>query len=256
MLLISDNIIVDDTNYIISDNSLKRSNDNIENLSYYLSNGPDSSMESTNSFTSQYYPASNIVYAKSNIYNSSGELVFQGPVQGNGHHCCDDAVDGGHSALLGDGEPHSVQRDTHDKIIFDKALAQIQDHIGNSTQHRRKDGLPVTLLAGFMGDAAADKGHEEFKRKGEGGGGDVQGIGQVKEGGADAGCQTALDRPQKQAGQQAHHIAHVQPGGADGCGNMDLQKRRGHIDQRRHDADKGGLPGGDFLHEGHFLSGF
>ena len=55
------------------------------------------------------------------------------------------------------------------------------------------------------------------------------------------GGKTALDRPQQQAGKQAHHIAHMQPGRADGCGDLDLQESGGYIDQCRHNAGKGQL---------------
>ena len=95
-----------------------------------------------------------------------------------------------------------------------KAFAQVQHHIGDAASHRGQNVLAVILPPAAPGPShpAAHSGQQELEREGKGRRSDVRRIGQVVQGGADAGSQTAAHRTQRKAGQKAEDIAQMDAG--------------------------------------------
>ena len=132
----------------------------------------------------------------------------------NGDYRIDDRDNG----FLGDDGQHCGEREAKQKEMLDKTFGKIEKHVGKRAAEAAEQTAPAQGQAGcrivprgvlpqspvpsIIGlrrkgrcDFSADPCHEEFESEGEGGGGQIGGIRQVKKHGANAGGKPAAEGP-------------------------------------------------------------
>lgn len=178
----------------------------------------------------------------------------QKPPEGRRDEDRNHGVYAGNDSLLGDDGQHCGEGKTKQEAVLDKAFGKIEEHIGECAAKSAKQTAPmrgqIRACDATPGcrNFSAEPCHDEFEDEGEGGGGDVGGIGQVEKHGADARGKPAIKGAQKQAGKQAQHISHMDSCAVDGRGDRDLQEGGSDIDRRRHDAGQGDFFQRNFFH--------
>ena len=161
----------------------------------------------------------------------------------------DDRVEGGGGQLRDDGGQRGGGRQTFEQqAAIEVAFRQIQHGIGQSAGNGGDGCLAVApLILCFPNHQTNRQTVGALGQEGDPALGDVQGVGHVIDGRAEAGGQTAQPGAQQQSAEGAHDVAQVEGRGArdvDGQGNAQGGACHGQGGHQRHEYD---LSGRDFL---------
>lgn len=153
---------------------------------------------------------------------------LQGPPQSHAQRGCQD--DGHRAVEQGSGDlqrqsrrRHGSGETTHQQAVIRKGLEEIENVVGHAAQSRRDGAAPVSRRLPVLHGQTGYHTHNALGEEGDPALRSVGRVGQVIDGGTQAGGKTA-HRPQQQAGQAAHDVGQSKGGAAaDGDGHGDPQ---------------------------------
>ena len=178
-------------------------------------------------------------------------------------HTQDGGKDQSHNSVedsggeLGDDSGHCGGRGQalQEKAVIEVALGKVENGVGYGTGGGCQDGLAVApVVFGLQNHQTHHQAVGTLGQEGDPAFADVQGIGHIVDGGAEAGGQTAQPRAKQEAAEGAHDVAQMEGGvSADIDGQGDPQSGTGNGQSSQQCGEDQMLCGDGLLFHNSFL---